>query len=120
MLFTIDTDRLNTNTITTLGVDAIQKFLDPKRPVSYLVIKLLEINLIGNYFKFGNEYNLQISWTAVGKEFAPSYANIFIACLEETALATSPLKPLHYYRFLDDKWGIWIFSRMEFDSLLKY
>lgn len=52
----------------------------------------------------------------MGKKFAPSYTNIFMACWEETALATAPLKPFLYFRFLDDIWGVWTHSEEEFMS----
>lgn len=81
ILFTIDIDSLYTNIETKSGIEIIKKYLnkfpDPKRPDSHL-IKLLEINLTKNDFEFDNEYYLQISGTAVGKRFAPSYANIFM------------------------------------------
>ena len=123
ILFTIDIDSLYTNIETKSGIETIKKYLnkfpDPKRPDSHL-IKLLEINLTRNDFEFDNEYYLQISGTAMGKRFAPSYANIFMADWEESALAKAPLKPLHYYRFLDDIWGTWTHSRADFDHFIEF
>ncbi|KAK3519623.1 hypothetical protein QTP86_017547, partial [Hemibagrus guttatus] len=56
----------------------------------------------------------QVKGTAMGKRFAPSYANIFMAKWEEEALSAWPIKPLHYFRFLDDIWGVWKESEKEF------
>ena len=50
----------------------------------------------------------------MGKRFAPSYANIFMARWEEAALAAWHTKPLHYFRFLDDIWGVWSGTEEEF------
>ena len=50
----------------------------------------------------------------MGKKFAPAYANIYMAHWEERALARCPLRPLYYYRYLDDIWGIWPGSKSQF------
>ena len=90
---------------------------NPNRPEKEL-LQLLEINLTRNDFEFNSEFYLQVRGTAMGKIFAPSYANIFMAYWEETALQNCRLKPLHYYRFLDDIWGVWTHSREEFDTFI--
>lgn len=116
-LFTIDVDSLYTNINTKLGLQAIhkcfQKYPDFHRPDKHL-LQLLEISLTRNDFEFDGQFYLQVKGTAMGKKFAPSYANIFMADWEEAALNSSTLKPLHYYRFLDDIWGIWTHSKEEF------
>ncbi|KAJ8042636.1 hypothetical protein HOLleu_09441 [Holothuria leucospilota] len=38
---------------------------------------------------------------------APSYAIIFMADLEQRMLAGYPLKPLHYFRYIDDIFFLW-------------
>ena len=40
--------------------------------------------------------------TAMGKKFAPNYANLFMAQWEREALAKWTKQPLCYFRFLDD------------------
>lgn len=116
-LFTIDIDSLYTNIDTKEGIQAIknifQKNPDPKRPDKEIV-QFLEINLSRNDFIFNGEFYLQIKGTAMGKKFAPAYANIFMAEWEASALASSPKKPAHYYRYLDDIWGVWTHSREDF------
>ena len=37
---------------------------------------------------------------------------------EVSALASCPKKTLHYFRFLDDSWGVWPHSREDFDGFL--
>lgn len=93
--------------------DCMLRFPDPKRPDKY-ILKLLEINLTKNDFEFDSKFHLQIKGTAMGKKFAPSYANIFMASWEQRALASFHLKPFAYFRFVDDIWGIWTHGMEEF------
>ena len=120
--FTIDIDSLYTNIDTQAGLLAVRnimtKYPNIKRP-DQAILKLLEINLTKNDFEFNGQFYLQIKGTAMGKKFAPAYANIFMADWEEKALAKCPKKPLHYYRYLDDIWGIWTYSREDFDEFIK-
>lgn len=55
---------------------------------------------------------------SMGKKFAPSYANVFMADWEESTLTFSPKKPFAYFRFLDDSWGVWTHSRDDFTQHL--
>ncbi|KAL2076952.1 hypothetical protein ACEWY4_027451 [Coilia grayii] len=116
-LFTIDIESLYTNIDTELGLEAVklwfQKYPKPERPDKYLLL-LLEISLRRNDFEFDSKFYLQVKGTAMGKKFAPSYANIFMANWEQRALEAFPLKPLHYFRFLDDIWGVWPFTMEDF------
>lgn len=122
-LFTIDVDSLYTNIETDVGVEAVKecfkKHPDPKRPDNY-IIKLLKINLTKNDFQFNSKFYLQTKGTAMGKAFAPSYANIFMARWEESALASHPLKPFSYFRFLDDIWGVWTHSEDAFSTFIQH
>lgn len=86
--------------------NCMRRYPDFNRPDEY-ILKLLEINLTKNDFEFDSKFYLQVKGTAMGKKFAPSYANIFMAEWEHTALSTAPKKPHVYFRFLDDIWGIW-------------
>ena len=110
LLFSIDIDSLYTNIETQAGLNAVKimfnKYPDGTRPDKEL-LELLEINLTQNDFEFNNKYYLQTKGTAMGKKFAPSFANIYMALWEETALEKCRLKPTHYFRFLDDIFGIW-------------
>lgn len=57
----------------------------------------------------------------MGKRFAPSYANIFMADWERGTLSKCSLKPASYFRYLDDVWGVWSGTRedfLEFVSIL--
>lgn len=81
-LFTMDINSLYTNIDTVDGMRAVKaifkKYPDKERPDEEL-LKLLHISLTRNYFNFSNRFFLQITGTAMGKKFAPAYANIFTA-----------------------------------------
>lgn len=119
--FTIDVDSLYTNIDITAGLNTVKniflKYSDPTRPDAEL-LQLLEINLTRNDFEFNGEFYLQIKGTAMGKRFAPSYANIFMAHWEENALKKCPKKPLYYFRYLDDIFGLWTFSKEDFQDFI--
>lgn len=120
--FTMDVENLYTNIPIQAGIAAVQemfkKFPDRRRPDEEL-ISLLKINLERNDFMFNDQFYLQIKGTAMGKRFAPAYANIFMAQWEEEALSQCNQKPAHYVRYLDDIWGIWTGTAMEFDRFVK-
>lgn len=119
--FSMDVDSLYTNIPIQAGIACVknifEKYPDPKRPDEEL-LKLLEINLTRNDFMFDDKFYLQIKGTAMGKKFAPAYANIFMAHWEEEALAKCKKKPACYLRYLDDIWGIWTGSETEFQEFV--
>ena len=116
-LFSMDVKSLYTNIPIPAGIQCVknilEKFPDPKRPDRQL-LQLLEINLTRNDFVFNEQFYLQIKGTAMGKKFAPAYANIFMAKWEEEVLDKCQIKPLYYFRYLDDIWGIWPGSESDF------
>ncbi|XP_024122529.1 uncharacterized protein LOC112143026, partial [Oryzias melastigma] len=120
-LFTIDVDSLYTNIDTQEGLAAVKNifntFKDQKRPDEE-ILQLLEINLTKNDFEFNGHFFLQIKGTAMGKKFAPAYADIFMAEWETEALKKCPKQPLHYYRYLDDIWGVWTYSDQDFINFI--
>lgn len=109
-LFSIDVDSLYTNIETTEGLKAVRKWFnkypDKDRPDAE-ILELLFINLTKNDFEFNQEFYLQIKGTAMGKKFAPAYADIYMADWEETVFEKCTHKPTHYFRYLDDIWGTW-------------
>jgi len=120
-LFSIDINSLYTNIDTALGLQAVQnafdKFPDPERP-DRGIIRLLELSLTRNDFVFNDKNYLQIHGTAMGKKFAPAYANLYMCFWEETAFIKCRHLPLVYYRYLDDIFGIWEHSSGEFQDFL--
>ena len=52
-------------------------------------------------------------WHRQGQKYAPSFANIFMANLEDEVLHKAKCKPLVMFRFIDDIFVIWNHSRDE-------
>lgn len=63
---------------------------------------LLKIVLTQNFFQFSDKIYHQIMGVAMGTKLAPSYANLFMAELEEQLLNCLPLDPLLWKRYIDD------------------
>ena len=121
-IFTIDIDSLYTNIDTVTGLRAVEKLFqshpDNNRPDQAL-LQLLELSLTCNDFVFDDKHYLQIRGTAMGKKFAPAYANIYMAEWEREVLVKCPLKPVMYYRYLDDIIGLWPYSLQDFDAFIQ-
>ena len=83
---------------------------------------MLELILENNYFEFDDKYYLQTHRTAMGTTMAVSYANIFMASLEEEILKNAPegLTPLEWIRFLDDIFAIWCHGEASLIRFLQY
>ena len=56
----------------------------------------------------------------MGTKMAPSYANIFMAELEEQLLGNYPIKPLLWKRYIDDILCIWPESPSGLDHFIQY
>ncbi len=85
---------------------ALKKNPAEGRPDAH-IIKLLEITLQNNDFVFDGEFFLQICGTAMGKTYAPALADIYLEHFDEVASDGFCIKPLLYFRFLDDTFFIW-------------
>ena len=122
LIVTMDVDSMYTNIDHESGIAAIkQAFLDhpdPLRPDEH-ILDLLELSLRNNDFVFNGETFLQVKGTAMGKKYAPSYANIFMAYFEKEAMKKCYLKPTTYNRFLDDIFIIWDHGRENLETFIK-
>ena len=110
ILFTLDVESLYTNIDNTAGLASVKRAFDRTPDIDRPdkeIMELLEISLKYNDFKFNSDFYLQIHGTAMGKVFAPNYANIFMADWEEKALSQCNKLPTIYLRYLDDIFGIW-------------
>ena len=68
---------------------------------------LARIILTENYFELGKDMYHQKLGTAIGTEFAPPYANLFMAGLENKIFSDTNVQPLLWLRYLDDIFCIW-------------
>ncbi|XP_072025089.1 uncharacterized protein [Amphiura filiformis] len=123
ILVSLDVKGLYTNIPHDDGITACKEALDNrtnKTPSTDDLINLLELTLKSNNFVFNDEHYLQTSGTAMGAKFSPSYANIFMGWHEGTLLNTSALKPLVWYRYIDDIFMIWTHSKDELEQFINH
>jgi len=120
LLITLDVESLYTNIDTNLGLTAIKEALSQKPKLIHgHILKLLQLCLEGNDFTFNGKNYLQIHGTAMGRTFAPKYADIVMAALEKQALNKCEKQPSLYLRYLDDIFLIWPHSIEDFNQFLQ-
>ena len=127
LIVTADVDAMYTNIDHDQGIEAVRKALqknpptmdNPRIPDEYL-LRLLEISLKRNDFHFNLKTYLQVKGTAMGKKFAPSYANIFMAEWEEDIMQRVPTKPEIWKRYLDDCFTIWNGSKESLQEFFEF
>ena len=56
----------------------------------------------------------------MGTKFAPSYAVMFMGDFEENALANYELKPMVWWRYIDDIFLIWEHGEEELKKFINY
>ena len=125
--YSIDIKSFYTNIPLDEGIQAFKETLDEIQdkniPTSYL-IKLLQLVMGCNIFKFNDEYWIQLIGTCMGTRVAPTYANIFMGKLETKMLARCPealTKFLHTWkRFIDDILLIWTGTDEEFQLFFNF
>ena len=123
ILATWDVKSLYTSIPTEGGVSACRKKLEASGKSSVVInviTKFINLILRYNIFRFANGFFLQKVGTAMGTRMAPNYANLFMGDLEEEILENYPLKPLVWYRYIDDIFFIWTHGREELDKFLQY
>ena len=69
------------------------------------LLELTEI-VLKNIFQLSSTLK-ELRSTAIGIKFAPPYAIIFVADLEERVLKNIELKPRIWWRYIDDIFLIW-------------
>jgi hypothetical protein len=72
-----------------------------------LLVDLLNVNLKYNDFTFDGRIYNQTCGVAMGKSFAPSLANICLINFDNTASNNFNIKPLCWYRYIDDIFFVW-------------
>ena len=84
-------------------------------PVDFL-IDLLSFCLNTTYFVYDDTYYQQVFGTAMGSPVSAVIANLVMEDVEQRALASSPVKPLFWKRYVDDV--ISAVSKNEVENLL--
>lgn len=128
ILVTIDVCALYTNIPIEAGISsfkaALENRTDKSVPTNFLV-ELLTIILRNNIFEFNKSLYVQNIGTAMGPSVAPSYANIFMAPIDELIKGLAKdlerdVDPVYLYkRFLDDIFLIWTGSPNTLFSFLE-
>ena len=123
LLVTVDATSLYTNIPHAHGLAALEHYLSQRpserKPDTSFLITLTNFILLNNYFSFEGKVYHQIQGTAMGTRMAPSYANLFMGRLEESFLASQNLKPLAWFRFIDDIFMIWTHGQDTLSSFLQ-
>jgi hypothetical protein len=70
------------------------------------LLELLDLTLRSNDFVFNGEVFLQVCGIAMGKDYAPSEANLYLEKFDDDAVGYE-IVPLLYFRFLDDVFFVW-------------
>ena len=92
------------------GLKAIEQVLNQRDDFTVSTKSLLDLTecvLKNNVFEHNDQIFKQKRGTAIGTKMAPSYAIIFMSILEEKLLETFPLKPLVWWRYIDDIFFLW-------------
>ena len=120
LLISLDVASLYTNIDPEFGMGCIEElFRRRPNPIQPYILSLLRLCLEGNDFVFNEKFYLQISGTAMGRKFAPKYADMVMSLWEEKSLALCRKLPSIYLRYLDDIFIIWPHSRAEFDEFFE-
>ena len=125
IVFTMDVVGLYSHIPNEDGLKACHTLLERrtvKKPSTSEVVHLAWLVLELNSCQYQYEYYLQTQGTVVCTRMAPSYANLFTACLEEKMLSPAhrQLVSSFYRRFIDDILGIWCHGEEAFEEFLRH
>jgi len=122
-LITADISALYTNMENSITIAAVKeqflKYPDSSRPDSFL-INLLELILTSNDFVFDGKIYKQIKGCSMGLNCSPSLANIFLINFDDQAMNGFKIKPLIFFRYLDDIFSIFRGSLVELEEYKIY
>ena len=110
MLCTINAIGLYSNIPHSEGLTSLRRVLelsDNKQISSDAILELAEIVPKNNIFQFDEKTFKQVRETAIGTKFAPPYAILFMAGLEEKILSASEKKAMIWWRYIDDIFFVW-------------
>ncbi len=116
LLVTGDITSLYTNMKKEIVLETVKKqmakFPDPERP-DCEILNLLGLSLANNDFTFNHNFFLQVFGMAMGKNYAPHAADIYLIDFDQSATHLFSPQPKFYYRYIDDTFFIWLGSIQE-------
>lgn len=128
LLVSLDVESLYTNIPLKEGISLCKEALNARGPGALpptkSLISLLSIQAYNNDFSFGHLRFLQSHGVAMGRCWAPAFADIFMAHWEKSlfqhcASLNISIPEELWFRFLDDIFIIWPFSHQELLSFLE-
>jgi hypothetical protein len=105
ILATMDVTSLYTNIPGHLGLRCVAKVLAGNSHLllpPHKILEILRVVLNCNNFEFNGVHYLQVQGVSMGTKCAPTYANLVLSVLEKEFLNSLELKPLCWFRFIDD------------------
>ena len=123
----MDVNSLYTNIDHEEGAQACYEKLEQRKNKNFPSIVIKELILIvlrSNVFRFCYSFYHQIKGTAMGTPMAPNYSNIFMDKFERELLSAferkTGLRPLIWFRFIDDIFFIWTHDKKSLDYFIKF
>ena len=120
-IFSIDVDSLYTNIDAPLGLKAVKKALDASpvlsRPDDF-ILQFLELTLTRNDFLFDKSFFFADMRLCHGEEIFTSLCRYLPGRLGRISFPKMPLRPLVYFRYLDDIFGLWDKSEVDFNNFI--
>ena len=104
------------------GLKALKNILDERKNQNIStadLIKLTESVLKNNYFEFNGKVKQQISGTAIGTKYAPTYTCIYMDEFENEFLSLRSDKPLVWLSYIDDVFFIWTHGEKELHKFME-
>lgn len=71
------------------------------------VLEMMDLVLENNNLRFDNKQSLQTDGTAIGSHLGRNYACTYLGNWEQELYSKSKYLPSHYWRYVDDIWGLW-------------
>ena len=96
---------------------ALDKRTNPKLPTED-TLKLIDTVLENNIFSFNDNTYVQTEGTAIGSRLGMSYACTYMGEWEAELFKRTKYQSLHYWRFVDDVWGLWTHGQEDLVQLV--